>query len=193
METGAFGGSHYVLKRQLLKLIGGAFRIYDEGGTQVVQANQKGFKLKADIRLLVGPELSQEVVGIFARSVFGFSAAYDVVDLTSNAKIGAFRRKGFKSLVRDEWEVLDANDMQVGVVIEDSLALGLVRRFLTNLVPQNYDLLVGGTKVADLKQTFNPFNYNLHIDFHVAGFDRRMGLAAGVLLAAIEGKQGREG
>ena len=118
-----------------------------------------------------------------------------MVDLTTNQKLGAFRRKGLRSLVRDEWEVLDPNDAQIGVVIEDSLALGLIRRFLTALVPQNYDMVIGGAKVADLKQTFNPFNYNLHIDFSVppAGLDRRMGLAAGVLLAAVEGKQGREG
>lgn len=192
LGTGIFGGDRYVLKRKLFKLFGGGFNIYDASGAQVLYANEKAFRLKEDIRLLDGAR--REVVGIFARSIIDFSAAYDVVDLTNNLKLGALRRKGFHSLVRDEWDVLDAHDRPVGQVIEDSLALGLVRRFASNLVPQNYDLTVGGQKTVDLRQNFNPFNYHLHIDFLVppAAFDRRVGLAAAVLLAAIEGRQQRE-
>ena len=187
----AFLHDRYLLKRQLLKLVGASFNIYDPGGTQVLQANQKGFKLKEDIRLLGGPGLQQELVGIFARQVMDFSAAYDVVDLTTNTKIGALRRKGFRSIVRDEWLVLDPWDREIGKVIEDSMALALVRRFLTNLVPQNYDLLLGTTRAVDLKQNFNPFSYHLNVVFEVPAtqFDRRVGLATAVLIAAIEGRQ----
>ena len=72
------------------------------------------------------------------------------------------------------------------------MGLALVRRFLTALVPQNYDITVGTTRVADLKQNFNPFAYQLNLDFsmdinHL--LDHRMGIAAGILLAAIEGRQ----
>ena len=187
----AFLHDRYLLKRQLLKLVGASFNLYDPGGTQVLQANQKGFKLKEDIRILGGPGLQQELVGIFARQIMDFSAAYDIVDLTTNTKIGAMRRKGLSSLVRDEWLVLDPWDREIGKVIEDSLALALVRRLLSNLVPQNYDLLLGSSRAVDLKQNFNPFSYHLNVIFEVpsAQFDRRMGVAAAVLLAAIEGRQ----
>lgn len=187
-----FNHDHYVIKRQLLKLIGASFNIYDPSGVQVLQANQKGFKLKEDIRLLGGPGLQQEILGIFARQIIDFSAAYDVVDLATNHKIGALRRKGLSStFIRDEWTILDPWDKEIGVVHEDSVALGLIRRFVTNLVPQNYDAIVNGQKMVDFKQNFNPFSYHLNVDFLVPSgtFDRRIGLAAAVLLAAIEGKQ----
>jgi uncharacterized protein YxjI len=186
-----FGGNHYVLKKQLLKLIGASFNIYDAHGTQILQANQKGFKLKEDIRLMGGPGLQTELIGIFARNVIDFSAAYDVIDLQSGHRIGVFKRKGWQSMARDEWIVMDAHENQVGTLIEDSLALALIRRLLTNLVPQNYDLLVGETRKVDLKQNFNPFSYHLGIEFFSPpqDFDRRMGLAGAVLLAAIEGRQ----
>jgi hypothetical protein len=187
-----FNHDHYVIKRQLLKLIGASFNIYDPSGVQVLQANQKGFKLKEDIRLLGGPGLQQEVLGIFARQIIDFSAAYDVVDLATNQKIGALRRKGLSStFIRDEWTLLDPWDKEIGIVQEDSIALGLVRRFVTNLVPQNYDAIVNGQKVVDFKQNFNPFSYHLNVEFLVpsATIDRRIGLAAAILLAAIEGKQ----
>jgi hypothetical protein len=107
-------------------------------------------------------------------------------------KVGALRRKGLQSILRDEWEVLDVNDTVIGSLFEDSMGLALLRRFLTGLVPQNYDLLVNGVRVADYKQNFNPFTYELNIDFSMdtAGqLDRRLGIAAGILLAAIEGRQ----
>lgn len=95
-------------------------------------------------------------------------------------------------MLRDEWEILDVNDNVRGKLFEDSMGLALLRRFLSNLIPQNYDMLFGETRVADYKQNFNPFTYELNIDFSMdtAGqLDRRLGIAAGILLAAVEGRQ----
>jgi hypothetical protein len=68
----------------------------------------------------------------------------------------------------------------------------LRRLLLGSLLPQNYDLTVNGQRVVDLKQRFNLFRYELDVDFTfdtARVFDRRVGLAAGILLAAIEGRQ----
>jgi hypothetical protein len=68
----------------------------------------------------------------------------------------------------------------------------LRRLLLGSLLPQNYDITVGESRVADLKQRFNPFRYELDLDFTMdAGrlLDRRLGIAAGILLATVEGKQ----
>jgi hypothetical protein len=84
----------------------------------------------------------------------------------------------------------------VGLLFEDSVSLALLRRFmLGSLLPQNYDVTLGSERVGDLRQRFNPFAYQLDMDFGMDGarrLDRRLGIAAGVLLAAIEGKQRSE-
>lgn len=176
-----------------MKLIGGRYSIYTADGRLAMIADQKGFKLKEEIRVYGDEGMTQPLFGIFARQIIDFSAAYDVVDLNTNQKIGALRRKGWHSMVRDEWIFLDTSDMEIGTMIEDSMALALLRRFLTNLIPQNYDALVNGQRVVDFKQSFNPFAYNLNIDFLVPmqNFDRRLGMAGAILLAAIEGRQKR--
>ena len=96
-------------------------------------------------------------------------------------------------MLRDEWQVLDANENQIGVLFEDSMGLAMLRRLLLgSLLPQNYDITLGETRVADLKQNFNPFRYELVIDFSMdtaKRLDPRLGIAAGILLAAIEGRQ----
>ena len=88
---------------------------------------------------------------------------------------------------------MDAEDREIGVIREDSTVLALVRRFLTNLVPQSFHMELEGMPVARYKQRFNPFVLKLEVDFSedfAKRLDRRVGLAAGILLSAIEGRQG---
>ena len=186
-----FDGSHYVLKRQLLKFIGRGFGIYDPAGNQILQADETPLQWREELRLYGGLGMRQELIGIFARSYVNFAATYDIVDMTNGHKIGAFGRRWLHSMVRDEWTFLDHMDRQIGVVIEDSLGLALLRRTVAILVPQNYDLVVGNQKVVDFRQNFNPFTYHLNINFLTppAHFDRRLGIAAAVLLGTIEGRQ----
>ncbi len=183
--------NHYVLKRHQLKLVGSRYSIFGPSGNLLMIADRKGFKLKEEIRVYSDEQLTQPLFGIFARQVMDFSAAYDVVDLLTNQKIGVYNRKGFQSMFRDEWLIMDSSEREIGSVVEDSMALAILRRFLTNLIPQNYDGLMQGQKVIDYRQNFNPFAYHLQIDFLVPPqqFDRRMGLAGAILLAAIEGRQ----
>lgn len=186
-----FQYNQYLLKRQVFALAG-KFRVFNPAGQLLLFSEQKMFKLREDIRVYSDESKTQEVLAIQARQIIDFSAAYDVFDSTAGQKVGALRRKGIASMFRDEWEVLDVNDNVRGKLFEDSMGLALVRRLLTNLVPQNYDMTFGETRVGDYKQNFNPFTYELNLDFSMdtAGqLDRRLGIAAGILLAAVEGRQ----
>lgn len=182
----------YLLKRQAIALTG-KFRFYDPAGRLVMFSEQKMFRLREDIRVYDSEDKSREVLSIKARQIMDFSAAYDVVDTELNQKVGVLRRKGLRSILRDEWEVLDANDRVIGQLFEDSIPMALLRRlFLGSWLPQNYDLTVGETRAADLRQNFNLFRYELNLDFSMDTthrLDRRVGIAAGILLAAVEGKQ----
>ena len=182
----------YLLKRQAIALTG-KFRFYDPMGTQIMFSEQKMFRLREDIRVYSDESKTQEVLSIKARQIIDFSAAYDVVDTAMNQKVGALRRKGLRSLLRDEWEILDANDRVIGLLFEDSIPLALLRRLLLgSWLPQNYDLTFGETRVGDLRQNFNLFRYELNLNFSMdvsRMLDRRLGIAAGILLAAVEGKE----
>ena len=162
-------------------------------GNLVMFSEQKMFRWKEDIRVYADESKTREVLSIKARQIMDFSAAYDVVDTEMNQKVGVLRRKGWRSMFRDEWEVLDENDNVKGLLFEDSMGLALLRRLvLGSWLPQNYDITFGTTRVADLKQNFHLFRYELNLDFSMdvsRMLDRRLGIAAGILLAAVEGKQ----
>lgn len=187
-----FQHPRYTLHCQVFALTG-KFRMFDPMNNLVMFSEQKMFRWREDIRVYGDESKSREVLSIKARQIVDFSAAYDVVDTEMNQKVGALRRKGWRSLLRDEWEVLDEHDNVKGLLFEDSMGLAMLRRLLLgSWLPQNYDISFGEARVADLKQNFNPFRYELNLDFSMdvsRMLDRRLGIAAGILLAAVEGKQ----
>ncbi|PKQ37633.1 MAG: hypothetical protein CVT59_06190 [Actinobacteria bacterium HGW-Actinobacteria-1] len=191
-----FSAERYLVRRKVFKLAGGAFHVYDPQGNVVAYSEQKAFKLKEDIRVFADEAKTRELLVIQARQIMDFSAAYDVTDAMTGEKVGALRRCGGKSILRDEWTILDPSDTAVGTIIEDSMGYALIRRFLTNLVPQKYDVffpsVTTGQKIANMDQQFNPFVYKLDVDLSTdpaKQFDRRLAISAAILLAAIEGRQ----
>jgi hypothetical protein len=186
----SFQSNRFSLKKQVLALTG-VFRIYDANEGLVAYSRQKMFKLREDIRVYSDESQSQEILYIQARQIIDFSAAYDVRDSRENRLVGTLRRRGFRSMLRDQWDVLGPGDQQIGTLIEDDATRALLRRLLLGrLLPQSYDLLIGEQAAAKLTQRFNFFRYELDIDFtggHM--IDHRLGIAAAILLAAIEGKQ----
>jgi len=188
----AFQFDSYLLKRQVLALTG-KFRLYDPNDNLVLFCQQKMFKLKEDIRIYSDENKTQELLYIKARQILDFSAAYDVVDSQSDTKVGVLRRRGFRSMIRDEWQILDAYDQPMGILLEDNMSRALLRRFiLGKLLPQSYDLLINDVVLAEMKQRFHLFRYDLDLDFSMdtnRSLDRRLGIAAAILLGTIEGKQ----
>ncbi len=196
MASDRFGLQKYVVRRKFFQFLGAAFHIYDENESQVLfYSKLKAFKLKEDIRVYSGEDMQQEVLTIKARKMLDISSAYDVVDPTTGQKVGAMRRKGMKSIIKDEWVILDVSDNEIGLVEEDSMALALVRRFVpyANIfLPQAYHGSIGGTQVCQFKQNFNPFVLKVSLDYgpdRQGLLDRRLGIAAAILLCAIEGRQ----
>ena len=182
----------FVAKRDVFT-IGGAFRIMTPEGRLVFYSRQKLFKLREDIRVYADIEKTKEILCIQARQILDFSAAYDVIDSETKEKVGALRRKGLHSIMRDKWEILDKNDNYLGKIEEDSLFKAIIRRFFFNLLPQTYALMSKAEKpLGRIRQIFNLFIHKFSIDFSQDKekiLDRRLGLAGVILLMAIEGKQ----
>ncbi|MFD2334120.1 hypothetical protein ACFSR7_33135 [Cohnella sp. GCM10020058] len=189
-----FMHTQYLVRKQITSLVGASVDIFDSSGQPVLFSKMKAFKLKEDIRLFADNTMQEELISIQARSIIDFSASYDVVDSTTGENLGSFRRKGVKStLLKDEWAILDPSEREIGLIKEDSAIFALLRRYLTNLIPQKFHVEMDGVPIALFKQDFNPFVGKLKLDFsHDTDnrLDRRLGLAAAVLLIVIEGQQG---
>ena len=108
--------------------------------------------------------------------------------------VGALKRRGLKSLFKDEWVFLSGDEI-IGVLTERSMVGSFISRLLT-FIPQSYVAVSSdGRQVAEVKRGFNLFvlNYDMTIFEPDPPIDRRLLIAAGILLAGIEGREGGNG
>lgn len=183
--------SKYVAQKALFSFLGSTFRIYSTDNQLRFFVKQKAFKLKEEIVVYADEGQTQPRLRIRARNILDFSATYDVVD-EAGEKVGALRRQGLKSLLRDSWLLLGTNDEEIGKIEEDSGIMALIRRFITNLIPQTFHVTLGGQPAGVLRQRFSFFRLVYDVDFSSSTLDPRLGVASTVLLLAIEGRQKQE-
>ncbi|MCH2149615.1 MAG: hypothetical protein MK095_09295 [Phycisphaerales bacterium] len=190
----AFSESQYTIRQKVFKFLGRAFHIYNQDGECKFYSKQKAFKLKEDIRIYSDETKSKELLVIKARNVIDFGATYDVIDPNrDNEAVGSLRRKGMKSIVVDEWLILDAAGEEIGKIKEDNIGLAILRRLVVGwLLPQVYTGSCGDDTTCTFTRNFNPFVSKIRLDFSMdqsGQLDRRLGLSAAILLVAIDKKQ----
>jgi hypothetical protein len=168
------------------------FYVQDQFGNALAFLRKKVFTWKDEIRVFTDETQSLELLRIKARKIIDWGAAFDVTDSINNQRVGVLKRQGWKSVLRKQWLIMDAFDQEIGRIREDSAALAFVRRFITALLPQSYAFELRGQAIGTATQNWNFFAPKMSVDFTAdpgKQFDRRLAVAAVVLLMAIEGRQ----
>jgi len=185
----------FLARRQVFRMFGAGFTLHALDGRVLASSQQKAFRLKEDIRVLDGEAGGSEILAIKADRIVDFSAAYRVEDSTTGDHVGSLRRKGWSSMFRDSWEILDSGGVVRGRVTEDSGWKALVRRVhdvAAMLMPQTFHIEVGGQVIGTMAQNFNPFvqKYSVDLSGDTDGLlPRPLAVATVILLLAVEGRQ----
>lgn len=117
-----------------------------------------------------------------------------MVDVETGETVGACKREGMKSMLRDSWLVMAPGDQVIGKCEEDSMLMAMLRRLLFGeWLPQKFTVKdASGNAIGTIRQRFNPFQIAYDVSFEGGGnhsLDARLGIALVVLLLAIEGRQ----
>lgn len=167
------------------------FEIFDPNGAPLLFCQEKIFKIKDDIRIFSDSTKSTELLRISQRNILDWAGVFDVLDSATGAKLGGFRRKGWRSMFRDEWEMFDANDVPIGKILETGSAfLRRVFKFL----PYTFAFHLGEQVVGTFDQQFAFFTYKATMDitsWQSGPYDRRLAFAGALLLMAVEAKEDR--
>ena len=186
----------FVARRQVFRLFGAGFTISTLDGRPLASSEQKAFRFKEDIRVVDGAGGGPEILQIKADRIIDFSAAYRVTDSQTGEAIGTIRRKGWTSMFRDSWEILDPSGIVRGRVTEDGGWKAAARRLVelaSLLFPETLHIEVEGWIVGTMRQNFNPFVQKYFVDLtHDADgiLPRQLAVATVILLLAVEGRQG---
>lgn len=181
----------FVARKALFSFLGAEFRIFSPEGQLRFFVKQKAFKLKEEITVFADEGQTQAMLRINARSILDISATYDVVDAATGENVGACKRDGLKSMLRDSWKILGQDGTEIAMVQEDSGLLAIIRRLILPIIPQTFHIQVNGQNVGQIKQRFAFFSLIYDVDMANIPFDRRLGVAITVLLLAIEGRQNK--
>src|SRR5437868_2295918 len=94
----SFQHSTFLIRKQALKLLGGAFHVYDPNNQVVFYSTMKAFKLRDDITVFTGEDMQTALLTIKSRNIVDFAATFEVVDAVQNEKVGTIKKAGLKSL-----------------------------------------------------------------------------------------------
>ena len=198
--AGLFESDSYMIRQKVLKLLGEEFHIYSDNSMQnlIGYSKQKALKLKEDIRVYSDEQKTVELLRIKQSGILDFKGNFEIIDGPSGQTIASIKRKALMSIGKDSYKVIDTAGREVGEIAEDSLGLGLVRRFIpfaTFVFPQKFTMTIGGASGKILySQTVNPVVHKLMVSgVSSSGIDPRIAAAGAILLIAIEGKQSQAG
>ena len=180
-----------IIKKKFLKVIGGEFRIYNEDEKLLFFAEQEGLKLKEIFHIYTDEAKTDEIMGITTPQVIDFAASYVVKDNKTGEIAGAVKREGMKSILMDEWTLLDNQGQPLAKLKEKSAFGAFLSRFI-KWIPQHYLITdMQGKEIAAIDQHFDPFvlKYSLTLTDQNPILDRRLIIGALILLTAIEGRQ----
>ncbi|MBI5300885.1 MAG: hypothetical protein HY868_02015 [Chloroflexi bacterium] len=189
-----FSQSGYVLKRQGLA-ISAKYRLYgSQNDTPLLFIEEKSQWIPPDVttHAWTDEQKKQEILTLKQSDNKLFHT--EVIDAETGQKIGGLGMAAdtVSEIVKDAWHITDAEDKPIGKVFEKSMGQSILRQMLGNDLPQQMNITVGDTLVAELRQKVKMMSYELVIDFSMDAahlLDRRLGIAAAIYVALHQGKE----
>ncbi|MFP4608459.1 MAG: hypothetical protein ACLFNY_02635 [Candidatus Aenigmatarchaeota archaeon] len=179
-------GNEFVVDQKFFSL-GKKYFIKDETRETVAYCERESL-FKEGLAVYTDESKSEELFSIKQKSLTKFTGLFEVM-ASDGSVVGYLRRKGFRSLVRDEWSVLDPEKETIGSARSDYLLKDIARMKYLKKIPYRYELYHGGKKIGVYKQrlTLLRNSYKMQIK-EDGGLDRRLLLSLAICLDAVEEK-----
>ncbi len=189
-----FSQPKYLLKRQGLAIMG-KYCLYGlQNDTPLLLIEEKSQWIPPEVatHVYLDEQKKQEILTL--RQSDGKLFHTEVIDAETKQKIGGLGMAAdtVSEIVKDAWHITDTDDQPIGKVFEKSVGQSLVRQMLGSDVPQQMNITVGDTLVAELRQKVKMMGYELSIDFSMDAahlLDRRLGIAAAIYIALHQAKE----
>jgi uncharacterized protein YxjI len=187
----------FVLKQRITPLINRYEYYAKDGGVEqpIAFVEQKRFKIKEEITAWTSSDKGEVVFTMKAEKVMDVHGKYLVTDAQGQL-VGYLRKVFGKSLLRSTWEVYGADDSLLLTVQETSQAGALIRRFgglipfvggLVEFWPFNFQFMAAGQQVGNYNRIMGiRDNYDVTLEPAAAQVDRRLVLALGIALDALQ-------
>jgi len=156
----AFSHSSYTLVRPLFSWRR-IYRIYAPDGSLAAKVEQPWFRWRTELTLYSDEDETQPFLIIKNRRIAAVNMEHDLFDAQTGARLGVVRTRGLRSIFRDTWDILDADERPAGMMIEDGAYFW---RRIIKLIPGRHRIELGGRVVAHVTQVFHFFRREFELD-----------------------------
>lgn len=184
-----FQGDHFTIKQKLASL-GNKYYIYTglkpkRKDKEIGFVHQKLLKLKEDIRIYSDSTMKMEIMKIKQEQILDISGSYQVIDSQTNQLIGILKRKGLKSMLKDEWIIMNKDRQEIGLIKEQGGFTWFLRRFILKWLPYVYHIEMGGKRLATIKEKALKLADTYFLDMSAdtgITLDRRLAIAGLIMM-----------
>ena len=178
----------YTVRRPWISFFDRTFRVFDAAGQLVAFVRHPILRVREQFQIYADEAMQQPIATIQCRQIVAINRTYDVTDPTSGQWIGTLRSRGFKSMLRDTFDLLDAQEQPVGLLEE--LGWSWLRRILPILLG-HWRVVLGEAEVAKIDQVFRFFvkEYRLTVAAQGKNVDTRFLLACALLALLRENRR----
>ena len=177
---------HFVAKKALFSFLNNTFRLFDQEGNLTYFVRQKAFRLRDEMLVYRDEEQSTVQLRISARNWADARGHFDFIDEATGESLGSAKRNMFKSMLADDWDLMDVNGVIIGKINERITFLSVIRKVL-KWIPQTYQLHSEDQVVGTIRQRFNPFQLIYDVEYG-PNIDHRVAIATTILMLAVESK-----
>jgi uncharacterized protein YxjI len=149
----AFSHATYVLVRPLFSFAR-IYRVYGPSGELAAFVEQPWFRLRTELVMYADEAQLQPILVLKNRRFAALNMEHDLFDAATGQRLGVIRNRGWRSLWRDTWDILDRDERPAGEMLEDGPWFW--RRIL-RFLPGRHHIDLGGREVARIAQRFHFF------------------------------------
>lgn len=188
LQAGPFSHAHYTVKQSFWAIFGRKTRVYAPDGSLVAFIKRPLFRWREEQTIFADEAQTQPILFIKVRKAIAINHVRDVFDATTGELVGSIKSRGWKSIIRDTWDILDPHEQPVGIMQEDGMSI--LRRLFPILLGK-WKIELQGQQVAYVKQEFRFFakEYAMDMSMNQGQMDPRFAMALAVLALQAESRR----
>jgi hypothetical protein len=156
----AFSHASYVLVRPLFSW-SRAYRVHASDGRLVAFVEQPWFRLRTELVMYGDEAQLQPILVLKNRRIAALNMEHDLFDAGSGQRLGVIRSRGWRSMWRNTWDILDGNERPAGQMLEDGHWFW---RRMVRFLPGRHHIELGGREVARIAQRFHFFRREFQLE-----------------------------
>jgi hypothetical protein len=156
----AFSHASYVLVRPVFSWRR-VYRVNAPEGQLVAYVEQPWFRLRTELVMYADEAQLQPILVLKNRRLAAVNMEHDLFDATNGQRLGVIRTHGWRSIWRNTWDILDADERPAGQMLEEGHWFW--RRVL-RFLPGRHSIRLGGRQVGRIAQRFHLFRREFQLE-----------------------------